>query len=307
MKIYNHINELADNCQYGLTIGNFDGVHLGHQYLLESVRKDCSDNNLTMAVMTFSPHPLVVLKGLKGFLVNDDEEKRYFLSEAGVGHLVVTQFNRVFSRLEPESFLDKYVLSNSSIKKIYLGHDFSFGSNKKGNHKFVKEYCSGSNIEVSVLGEHNLGNRKYSSTQVRCYLSEGNVNNIESLLGRHYSLSGVVSKGESRGKEMGFATANISVSQQKIIPKTGVYFSECLIKGKKFKSITNLGFNPTFVSNRDQVFIETHVLDFADEIYGELIEVIFLKRLRNEMKFDSAIELVNQIKQDIKKRIEYDY
>lgn len=304
MKIFKSVQDLPENNNYGITIGNFDGVHLGHQFLLDEVRLKCQKRSQSMVVMTFNPHPLVILKGKESFLLNDYDEKVERLRDFGVEYIIEIPFDRGFSSLKPNEFLDQFVLDNK-VKSLFLGYDFSFGANKKGNHDFVKDYCRDKDVTIEVLGEHNKDKRKYSSSEVRSLLESGQVKEIKNILGKNYQLKGLVKKGFGRGHKLGFATANLSISKVKHLPLVGVYITETTYNNNNYKSITNIGRNPTFVNNSEEVFIETHLLDFNESIYGEVIKISFLDRLRDEMKFENKEKLIEQVMLDIETRKNY--
>lgn len=302
MQIFNHIQELPVGLSFGLTIGNFDGVHLGHKYLLEQVKESCKEKSLVTAVMTFNPHPLVVLKGKKSFLLSDYDERARALNDFGVEYLIEVPFDRNFSSLEPGSFLDQYVFANNNVKALYLGYDFSFGADKKGNHDFVKKYCETKEVSIQVLGEHCVGERKYSSSQIRNLLVSGEVSSIKNILGNNYSFKGLVKRGYGRGAQLGYPTANLKVSDIKQMPRNGVYATETWYEGKKYKSVTNIGKNPTFIKNSDEVYIETYLLNFDKDIYGEEVKLVLIDRIRDEKKFESREQLIEQIGKDVETR-----
>ena len=304
MKLYSSLKELPSDVEYGLTIGNFDGVHLGHQYLIGEIKKKCEERGLAPLLLTFTPHPLAVLKGKKNFLVSDYNEKLSLLSKYGFEYIVELPFDRDFSNLSPDDFLKNYI-SNKNIKSIFLGHDFSFGANKVGNHDYVYNYFKNSDVTVDTLEQFKCSNRSYSSTKVRELLSTGNVSEIPSVLGRHYVIQGHVKKGDGRGKGLGFATANIDFPGEKHLPKRGVYITQTFIDDNRYKSLTNIGHNPTFKLREDEIFVETHILNYERNLYGEKINIEFLDKIRDEIKFENAEDLIKQISQDVKARLDF--
>jgi riboflavin kinase/FMN adenylyltransferase len=281
-----------------VTIGNFDGVHIGHREFLARISQDCKQSKSKFVVITFVPHPVQILKAQSGFLINTFSERRELLAQCGVDYLLEVDFTRDFSTLLPEDFLAKYVFSFSGINKIYLGHDFVFGANKSGDYKLAKNLCEKENISLILQDEFRLDNHSVSSSVVRSAISKGEMEKVISLLGRSYFLTGRVIKGQGRGRQIGFPTANIDFGKELITPCHGVYITQTTIHDMTYNSVTNIGINPTFNMGTD-VSIETHLLDFNRDIYGEEMRVSFLKKLRDEKKFSSVNDLVTQIDNDI--------
>ncbi len=297
--VENYKGEESFDRPVALTIGNFDGVHLGHQHLINSIREKLNEDDF-LAVMTFVPHPLEILGPLDGFLLNSYSDRRELFEGKGVDYLFEVKFSRDFSTLTPEDFLNKYVLSSKNIKKLFLGYDFSFGANKAGNFDFAKKYLECKGIEVHMLDpSHELN--PPSSTIIRNYLVSGDIEKANELLGRPFYLSGRIVKGAGRGKLIGFPTANLEVEKNRLIPKNGVYSSFVTRSGQRLKSITNVGFNPTFTDKKIKQ-VETFIFDFNDDLYGENLKVELISKIRDEKKFSSASELVAQIASDVKAR-----
>ena len=287
-----------------VTIGNFDGVHLGHREFLNQIKKDCIQDNVKFVIITFVPHPLQILKSHTGFLINTYEERRELLASVGADYLFEIDFTRDFSTLPPEVFLEKFIFSFAGIAKIYLGHDFAFGANKSGGFNVAKAFCDSRKTQLVLQQEYKINNNPVSSTEVRTVIQNGYVQNASQLLGREYFISGRVIKGEGRGKKIGFPTANLGYSKELIIPAKGVYITNVKIKNIIYNSITNIGINPTFNTGYE-IHVESHLLDFTQDIYGDEIRVSFIKKLRDERKFPSVNDLVNQIGIDIKLAREY--
>jgi riboflavin kinase/FMN adenylyltransferase len=299
MQIIKTLSEVKKE-RIGLTIGNFDGLHLGHQQLISEVKKRCLADNLKTAVMTFVPHPLVVLQAKTGFLLNTYEEKRELFKSQGVDYLIEINFNRDFSTQSAESFINDIVLGSGNIGHLFLGYDFTFGANKSGDYELARSLCAGQRVEVTSLDGLLSGEEPISSTAIREALSAGKIESAHKLLGRNYSLSGRIIKGAGRGKLIGFPTANLSYDPVRLVPAKGVYSTLTHVSDMVFKSVTNIGVNPTF--DGTDLSVETHILDFDRDIYGEKISVEFLLRLRDEQKFSDVNELIDQIKKDIDQR-----
>lgn len=287
-----------------VTIGNFDGVHKGHQALIRHAREEADRRGTACAVLTFEPHPLAVLKPeLKVRRLFDAEDRRTQMAGLGVDALVVQPFSREFSQLSPDRFLAEVLLRPFRPKLVVVGYDFNFGAGRAGSIDSLKEKASTHGFEVSVLppvsvniGEE-MNNTVVSSTKIRTALANGEVEAASLLLGRPYTLRGPVIKGAGRGRTIGIPTANVQPSVEPML-KLGVYAGFASLRGDRYKVVVNVGRNPTFVDSQT-VHVEAHFLDFVGEIYGERVELHFHHRLRDEMKFPSAAALVAQIGQDI--------
>jgi riboflavin kinase/FMN adenylyltransferase len=292
-----HNFKINEDGPFGLTIGNFDGVHQGHQDLLNRVRKATSKALQKMIVMTFVPHPIKIIRGASSFLLNTYIERRSLLERYGADYLVEIHFSRDFSTQSPENFLNEYILSIKDLQTLYLGYDFAFGSNKAGDHEFVTNYCKGK-CEVEIQPEFKLDNENVSSSTIRKLLLDGDVLKANNILGREHFISGRVVKGAGRGRQIGVPTANIEFDSDLLVPKRGVYITRTQYKDQLYFSVTNIGKNPTFKSD-ESVSVETHLLDFDNDIYGDEISVQFIERIRDEKKFESVNELIAQIKDDV--------
>ena len=228
------------------TIGNFDGLHKGHQYLLNQLKKCSRHHQAKSCVITFTPHPREILTcDDVSFLINSYSEKERLIEKEDIDYLVSLKFSRDFSTIAPNSFVKEY-LDSKHLRAIILGHDFSFGANKKGNYKLIQSYFAGKDIETAIQEGYLLQDEMVSSTKVRGYIREGNFSEVTDLLGRHFFTSGIVLKGLGRGKKIGFPTANIRMGGKRIYPRRGVYISQTVYGEKTYHSVTNVGLNPTF-------------------------------------------------------------
>ncbi|MBP9681213.1 MAG: bifunctional riboflavin kinase/FAD synthetase [Bacteriovorax sp.] len=299
IKNFEELKEVYSEEKVQVTIGNFDGVHVGHQEFLSHICKDCKKNKSKFVVITFVPHPVQILKAQSGFLINTFAERRELLDRCGVDYLLEVDFTRDFSTLSPETFLKQYVFSFTGIDKIYLGHDFAFGANKSGDYKLAKNLCENEHVELILQDEFRFNNHSVSSSVIRGEILKGAMEKVNQLLGRPYFLSGHVVKGQGRGRQIGFPTANMDYDKALMIPGGGVYITQTCIQGMVYNSVTNIGINPTF--NMGQVVnVETHLFDFNRDIYGEEMRVSFLKKLRDEKKYSSVNDLISQIDIDVK-------
>lgn len=281
-----------------ITIGNFDGIHLGHHDFLTEIKNQGLKNNARFVVITFIPHPSQALKGQSGFLINTYEERRELLKNEGVDFLLEVDFTRDFSSLSPEKFIDNYICAFPEVACVFLGHDFSFGANRAGDYSVAQKIFSQKNIQLKLQHQFKLKNGAVSSTEVRAALSNGDVERAKELLGRNYFLSGRVIKGQGRGRQIGFPTANLGYERDLILPSKGVYLTQTKIHDLVYLSVTNIGANPTF-NSENEIHVETHILNFTRDIYGDEIQVFFFKKIRDEKKFQTVNELIAQIKLDV--------
>jgi riboflavin kinase/FMN adenylyltransferase len=302
MKIINSLKELStiEKLPIVLTIGNFDGVHLGHQFLISKSKSVCLNGGFKLVVLTFNPHPHQILsQNFKNYLLTSYEDKKSLLSKTGVDYLVELNFDRDFSTKKPEDFLNEYILIYPNIKEIHVGHDFMFGINKSGNFELISQEASKRNISVFKQDRFEFNQKVISSTEIRKSLSCGDIETANQYLGRNFFISGRVIKGDGRGKKIGFPTANINYEKELLIPQRGVYITRTHLGELNYNSLTNIGFNPTF-KDEEVLSLENHILDFNQDIYGERIKVEFLKKIREEKKFSSVNDLIAQIQQDVK-------
>ncbi len=285
-----------------VTIGNFDGVHLGHQQLLRSLAEKARAEGLALVVITFVPHPRKILRdGAESFLITSYERRAELILECGVEFVVELNFTRDFSTQSPEEFLRNSVLAYDGCRAVYLGWDFAFGANKSGGVDLAERVCAPRGVRVESAIPYGVDGEQVSSTLVRSALARGDVALAARLLGRCHTLEGLVVKGEGRGKRIGIPTANLQRDPDLLAPGPGVYATETLTRGMSYKSVTNIGVNPTFKEDA-RVSVETHILDFDEDVYGEVIRVKFLAKLRDERKFPTVNDLVEQVRRDIERR-----
>ncbi|MHB1680662.1 MAG: bifunctional riboflavin kinase/FAD synthetase [bacterium] len=297
MKIYN-INDLNFNFQNSvLTIGSFDGIHLGHVKLMELAKESAAKLNSKSIVLTFYPHPMKALRPeSKIHLITTFEKKVELIAKLGIDYLIYIPFSKEFAKMPPETFIKKIIYEKLKPLKIIIGQDFGFGNGKTGNIEVLGRYSKEFGFELSVISPVKIGDDIISSTLIRQLILKGEISKVKTYLGRYYSVRGKVVKGSSRGKSIGFPTANI-IPEEELFPKDGVYASFVKINGVNYKAITNIGSNPTF--NDDLRRIESLIFNFSGDIYDNEIEVYFVERLRDEIKFDSVNALQEKIKEDI--------
>lgn len=291
-----------------LTIGNFDGVHLGHQELVRRVVGRARTSGRTSVAMTFEPHPVKVLAPDRKLLrIFDLEDLAQRMEILGVDVLVIEPFSREFSQQAPERFLLDWIYRPFSPELLVVGYDFTFGAHRKGSIEFLKERGSQLGFEVDVVPPVKIGEVLVSSSRIRQALEAGEVALASQLLGRSFYLQGLVEKGAGRGRKIGIPTANLRVSAE-LIPQPGVYAAWACARGKKWMAAVNIGFNPTFIGDplHQSLSVEAHLLNFghaseSTDLYGEALRLEFIDRLRDEKKFGSAEHLVSQIRLDLEK------
>ncbi len=290
----NKINEPT-----GVGLGNFDGLHIGHMALINTLIEESKFVGLKSLIYTFTKHPEHILrkKLFKPLLVTPNK-KIELLSKTDLNYLYFDEFDEVFSRMKPEDFVKNILFDKLNIKLAICGFNYKFGFKGLGNISLLKDMGEKLKFRVYVLPPVKVGSDIVSSTRIRNVISEGKLDEVFSLLARHYSIRGEVIHGSHIGQTIGFPTANFYLEDYLLLPSIGVYASKTLFNKKLYDSITNVGNNPTF-GNTNNISIETHILDFNGDLYGKNIEIFFISKIRDEKKFDSKEDLIEQIKKDI--------
>lgn len=282
-----------------LTIGSFDGVHQGHQVLLKHLVRGAHANGALAVVLTFNTHPVVVLRGKQDpFYLTSVEEKLTQFESLGIDHCITMEFNLTVASYTAEYFI-QMLTRQMKIEKLLVGPGFALGRGRMGDISTLSRIGKQEGFSVEVLQPVEMGGVMASSSQIRKLISDGNVDVASEYLGRNYSITGIVSHGDGRGKTIGFPTANIAVPQLRLLPKIGVYACQIKIDDQKYSAVANIGVRPTFHLNDTIPHLEVHVLNFRHDLYGQLVQVEFVKFLRGEIKFTSVDELVGQINKDI--------
>ena len=279
-----------------ITIGNFDGLHLGHRKVIETLLKN-SKKTWEKIAITFHPHPLVILKPEKAPPMIIPLEKRIEeIKGMKIDRVVVINSNRNFLNLTAEEFCKKF-LSDLNPKLITIGSTFKFGKNRMGDVKFLQHFFRNKDTKIISVREEKWNGKTISSTWIRELLKKGNIELTNKFLGKEYEIEGYVIKGDGIGKKLGFPTANLYTNYSKLLPN-GVYITKSIVSGIEYCSITNIGKRPTISGNENET-IETYIFDFNNNIYNEFVKIKFFKKIRNEEKFNSLEELKNRIKKDI--------
>jgi riboflavin kinase/FMN adenylyltransferase len=301
MEIYTDLEEIKENfIRPYITIGNFDGVHFGHQMLFSEVVNKAYTNKGTSVAITFAPHPLKVMRpeiGLK--LISTCDQKRELIAHANIDVLFILPFTKEFATTTAEDFITT-LQSTIGIKELVVGYDYAFGKGRQGTISFLKERGEKDGFAVSVVEAYYVEEMLASSTKVRELVAAGRMRDVKKLLGRYYQIRGEVIQGKQRGGTLiGFPTANLHVTEEDLCPQHGVYVTQVIYDGKCYGGVLNIGYNPTFSENR--LSAETHIFDFNQDIYGKPIKINLLRFLRGEKKFSGPEELAQQISLDCKK------
>jgi len=280
-----------------LTIGNYDGMHIGHRKIIEKVRARAAEISGTSMLMTFNPHPLSVIKPDNHLgLITPIHIRKRLIEENGIDVLLLLPFTDEFRLIEPEAFVSDILVRKLGIKGLIVGYDFKFGKGGKGNTDMLRSLSGHYGFVFEMVEAINLNNEKIGSNKIRRLIIEGDVKKAEIFLGRPYIIEGQVLRGYGRGGGIGFPTINIE-TEFEVVPKNGVYISEVMVDNKTYRSVTNIGYNPTF-NNREKS-IETFILDFSDNLYGKEVSLYFHERIRDEMKFNNVDELKHRIDMDV--------
>lgn len=296
MQIIHHILSHSPFPHPVVTLGNFDGIHLGHQAILARVVHDARARQGTALVLTFHPHPLAVLRPTLALpLILSLREKLRLFAAQGIHGVFLQHFTLPFSRLTPEEFVQRYLVEAIGAEKIIVGHNVSFGRNRAGRAETLEQLGRLCGVEVEIVGPVLLDDREVSSTTVRALLSAGDMRAVARFLGRPYTVSGRVEKGFQRGRGLGFPTANLRPRADVLLPN-GVYAVLVTIGEQEVPGVANVGVNPTFGGNKRT--IEAHLFDFSANLYGQRLRVGFVEHLRGERKFPSVQELTRQIQED---------
>ena len=286
-----------------LTIGNYDGLHLGHRRIIGRIQEKARDLNGTSMLMTFHPHPLTILRPDKCIgLITPLHVKKRLIEEAGIDVLIIIPFTDDFRHITPEAFVDNLLVKKLGIKGLIVGYDFKFGKEGKGNIEYLAPLSTEYGFFIESQGAITLDGEKVGSNRIRKMIQEGDVGKAALHLGRPYMIEGTVVKGEGRGRTIGFPTINLK-TEFPLIPKRGVYITDVDVGGKRYPAVTNIGYNPTF--DGQSLTIETYILDFSGDLYDRNIALYFLERVRDEVRFSSVDELKERIWKDVDTAREY--
>jgi riboflavin kinase/FMN adenylyltransferase len=286
-----------------VTLGNFDGVHLGHQSIFNRVKEEALRLHGEGVVITFEPHPLKVLASEKFLpLLTPFRKKMALIEKSGIEVVLCIEFSLAFSEIPPLEFIKNILVEKVKVRKIIIGYNYHFGKGQKGDAQTLKEAAKVFNFEVEVVKPLEVEHTIVSSSKIRALIQRGEVEEASKLLGRDYPIIGKVVAGARRGQTLGFPTANLEISDE-LYPKVGVYAVEVAWRQQRFNGLANVGFNPTFSSGQSEqagcFSLEVYILNFHQQIYGEEIQIDFKKRIRDEVRFNSPSDLIRQIQKDI--------
>jgi riboflavin kinase / FMN adenylyltransferase len=299
MHVIHGMEEIPDNLKGAfVTIGNFDGIHLGHRYIFAKMVEEARQVGCKTVVISFDPHPKMVLHPDRRpfYLISTSEEKIMMLGEMGIDAYIILPFSLEYAQTTAQTFVSEMLWDKLRIRKIIIGHDYTFGRGRTGNEAFIAEEGSRLGFAVEAMNAFKMGDEIVSSTKIREAILRGDVRFAAMLLGRPYNISGSVVPGDQRGLKLGFPTANVEANKE-LLPMRGVYAVHCLLRQRRLDGVLNIGFNPTFAGGK--LTIEVHILDFQANIYGETLDVLFMERIRNEVRFAGPEELIAQINKDI--------
>ena len=299
MEVVRGIQNIPNHMQCAVvTVGNFDGIHLGHQSIIRRVVEEARREKCPAVVISFDPHPKKVIHPERRpfYLITSLEEKTRLLEGLGVDTFLLIPFTLEYARTTAEEFVRGLLAERLHIRKIIIGHDTTFGRAKEGNEAFLRDFGRRLGFDVEAMNAVRVGETTVSSTRIREALLAGDVRLAASLLGRPFRLGGKVIPGYRRGSSLGFPTANISPDKE-LVPARGVYAVQVLLEGIRHKGALSIGINPTFSDERRS--IEVYILDFNEDIYGKTLDMLFIERLRDEIRFASPEKLIAQIDRDI--------
>lgn len=299
MKIIDGIENIKQQLPYPvLTLGNFDGVHLGHQAIFRMLKERAREMNGTSIVYTFVPHPMRVIAPERApKLLTTYKEKIKLIEESGVDVIICTNFTKKFANISAEDFVKEILCMTLNVKEIFIGSNYLFGKGRKGSPELLKKLGNECGFSVTIIDEISIDNTELSSSKIRALIAKGRVDEAVKFLGRPYSVDGIVVEGAKRGKSLlNTPTANL-LTINELLPKDGVYAVTVIVDGKMYGGATNIGHNPTF--DEKKFSFETHILDFEGQLLGKTLRVNFIKRIRDEMKFTGIDELGTRLKKDI--------
>ncbi|WP_294239372.1 bifunctional riboflavin kinase/FAD synthetase [uncultured Chryseobacterium sp.] len=297
MKVFRNFSEYTSQKPLALSLGMFDGVHLGHKSIIDELIKVGGENHLETAVLTFWPHPRFVFNPSENLkLLNTLEEKTFLMEKYNIENLFLKEFDEEFRNLTGEEFVRQILVDKLHVKYLIIGYDHSFGKNKSGNFELLQKLSEELDFEVEQMEAINIHENNISSTKIRKALLDGNIREANEMLGYSYSVSGTVVHGKKIGRTIGYPTANIETDSIKLLPKKGAYIVEVFVKDQQYKGMLSIGTNPTV--NGEKLTVEVYILDFNNDIYGEKITVKFRDFLHDEIKFEGIEKLIERLDED---------
>lgn len=297
MKVFRNFSDYPSQRPLALSLGMFDGVHLGHKCIIDELKKVGSAHNLETAILTFWPHPRFVFNPNEDLkLLNTLDEKTLLMEKYGINNLFLKEFDEEFRNLTGEEFVRQILVDKLNVKYLIIGYDHSFGKNKSGNFELLQNLSKELDFEVEQMEAINIHENNISSTKIRNALLAGNILEANEMLGYSYSVSGTVVHGKKLGRTIGYPTANIETENIKLLPKKGAYIVETFVNDQLYKGMLSVGTNPTV--NGDKLTVEVYILDFEGDIYDENITVKFREFLHEEIKFEGLEKLIERLDED---------
>lgn len=299
MKVYRHIDEINHDSNTIITIGTFDGIHLGHQEIIKKLFERSRYHKGRSFLITFHPHPRkVVSKSNNIKILSTPDEKISILEKMGLENLFIINFTPEFSQQSPASFINDFLIRKIGLREIVVGHDHKFGKGREGTFETLESLSKSLKFEMSMVDEFKVNNEPVNSTKIRNALGLGDVRKANSFLGREYIFTGKVIEGDKRGRELGYPTANILLDDaDKLLPGLGIYAACVIIDNEKFPGLLSIGKRPTFYDN-GEIIPEVYIYDFDRNIYNKKIAVAVIDKIRDEEKFSSPEDLINQMNKD---------
>ena len=299
--IKNNITKIPKSDFNIATIGSFDGIHIGHKKILQTLTKTAKKNNGKSILITFWPHPRYVLKKNNDFkLLTSLDEKIKLFEKNKIDILYIVDFSLKFSKVSANKFIENILLEKLKINCLLIGYNNNFGRNREGNIRYLEENKKKFDIDIISIPKQSVDKISISSTKIREYLNNGKINSANRLLGRKYSINGKIVRGNGIGRKINFPTANIEIDEpKKLLPKSGVYAVEVILNRKIYLGMLNIGYNPTIKNEKKS--IEVNIFEFSEDIYNNKISINFIRRIRNEKKFKNLNELKKQLIKDKKK------
>ncbi|WP_404452665.1 bifunctional riboflavin kinase/FAD synthetase [Virgibacillus necropolis] len=302
---YPHTLVLEELPKTVAAIGFFDGIHRGHQKVIQTAVTKAKESNMESAVITFHPHPSVILKKEKVHVqyITPIREKQEILQQMDVDRLYIITFSKELASLSPQEFIDHFIIG-LNIQHLVAGFDFTYGHKGEGNMNMIQSHSRNA-FDHTTIDKIELDDEKVSSTKIRSLLSEGNVAKVNEYLGRNLSVYGTVIDGDKRGREIGFPTANFKINPDFLLPKIGIYAVKVIYKGEEYEGMANLGLNPTFKDGETKPTLEVNIFDYSNDLYGEELQIEWCTYIREEKKFDGVNDLIEAIKNDEKEVRKY--
>lgn len=300
MKVIHHLKDIDRDQASVVSVGVFDGIHLAHQLIVREMVRHAAVRRGRSVIVTFEPHPQEILAKRPDpvKLLTTLDERIALFEMSNVDVLMVLQFTKEFAAQTPQEFVKNFIVDRVGVSEIVVGHDYGFGKDREGDIDLLRELGRKFGFDVTLVPPYSLDGTVVSSTKVRRALMGGNVELAGELLGRSYTIAGIVVRGDGRGKRLGFPTANIKpISEKKLVPRNGAYLISASVSGKAYHGMANIGFRPTF-HTAQQLTIEIHLSDFSEDIYSQTVEIMFLRRIRDERGFNSEADLIHQLEED---------